>query len=260
MVGRPARARRGGRPGRRQRRRAPRRRLRCPQRRGAPVRPRRGHRAASAHGRADRRPSQRHATSSSGSRRFVAAGADMITVPVAACREPAARSWRRSTSSGRTAGLALAVEDPLEDGAPYLDVADRVLVMGTRSGSRASSSTRRRPRACARSRASATHRDRGGRRHPPAHRAGPGGRRAPTASCPDRWSSPSRIAGDGGLDSAGENVMRRGGTRLRRRRWGRAGGSGSPRRRRSRSRPLRTGSAPCCPCAPQARRASLRRR
>jgi ribulose-phosphate 3-epimerase len=65
--------------------------------------------------------------------RFVAAGADMVTVPVAGCRDPAA-TVEAIHELGARAGLALHVEDPLDAVLPYLDVADRVLVMGTRLG------------------------------------------------------------------------------------------------------------------------------
>jgi ribulose-phosphate 3-epimerase len=65
--------------------------------------------------------------------RFVAAGADMVTVPVAGCRDPAA-TVEAIHDIGARAGLALAVENELEAVLPYLDVADRVLVMGTRLG------------------------------------------------------------------------------------------------------------------------------
>ena len=66
-------------------------------------------------------------------RRFIDAGADMITVPVAAGTAP----WEileTIHALGASAGVALAVEDTLDDVLPYLDIADRVLVMGTRVG------------------------------------------------------------------------------------------------------------------------------
>ena len=66
-------------------------------------------------------------------RRFVAAGADMVTVPVAGCRDPSA-TLETIHELGASAGLALAVDDPLEAVLPYLDRPERVLVMGTRLG------------------------------------------------------------------------------------------------------------------------------
>jgi ribulose-phosphate 3-epimerase len=66
-------------------------------------------------------------------RRFIAAGADMITVPVGACPDPRT-TLGTIRGLGAGAGLALAVEDPLHAVVPHLEVADRVLVMGTRLG------------------------------------------------------------------------------------------------------------------------------
>jgi ribulose-phosphate 3-epimerase len=66
-------------------------------------------------------------------RRFVEAGADMVTVQIRDCADPDA-TVRHVRALGARIGLGLQADDPVDALAPHLDTVDRVLVMGTRLG------------------------------------------------------------------------------------------------------------------------------
>jgi ribulose-phosphate 3-epimerase len=66
-------------------------------------------------------------------RRFVEAGADMITLQVRDTPDAAA-SVRLVRGLGARAGLTLQADDPVDAVLPHLEALDRVLVMGTRIG------------------------------------------------------------------------------------------------------------------------------
>jgi ribulose-phosphate 3-epimerase len=67
--------------------------------------------------------------------RFIAAGADMITVQLAACPDPGATLSRIADAGVRT-GIGLELERPAAELAEFLGDVDRVLVMATSLGVR----------------------------------------------------------------------------------------------------------------------------
>lgn len=66
--------------------------------------------------------------------RFAAAGADLITVQLEVGEAEARPAIARIRDRGCAAGMALAVETPVEAAAPYLAALDAVVMMGTALG------------------------------------------------------------------------------------------------------------------------------